>query len=368
MSPRKIQSQGEIIVRPVLPTDAAAIYAIAANPQVVRFTDHLPGLEYTEIEDWLSEPKDGQYRFAGEIDGSTVGLAWLECRIRPRISHIGDLNLMVHPGHWRQGIGTSLSQAVLDLADNWLNLKRLQAEVLVGNEAALGLLEKLGFEAEGIHSQSLFVDGRFQDEVHLSRLRGLDDVNHDETAKTMIDIDPQSGSPSTQLQDIKVEPAQVHIRPLDPDDSADLYDIFRHRQVCRTTLQLPSQESSANLKRMRDLPSGLHRFAAVTQDRVVGTISLKQHHIPRRAHMGRLGMAVHPDSWGKGIGSRLMEAALDLADNWLDLKRIELDVNTDNPAGIRLYKKCDFAVEGVKRFHTYGDGRWVDSYFMARIR
>jgi putative acetyltransferase len=79
-------------------------------------------------------------------------------------------------------------------------------------------------------------------------------------------------------------------------------------------------------------------------------------------------MAVHPDFWGHGIGSRLMEAALELAYNWLDLKRIELDVNTDNPTGIRLYKKFDFAVEGVKRFHTYGDGRWVDSYFMARIR
>jgi putative acetyltransferase len=79
-------------------------------------------------------------------------------------------------------------------------------------------------------------------------------------------------------------------------------------------------------------------------------------------------MAVHPDFWGQGIGSRLMEAALDLADNWLDLKRVELDVNTDNPGGFQLYEKFDFAIEGVKRYHTYGDSRWGDSYFMARIR
>jgi putative acetyltransferase len=35
------------------------------------------------------------------------------------------------------------------------------------------------------------------------------------------------------------------------------------------------------------------------------------------------------------IGTQLMDAILDLADNWLHLKRVELEVNTDNPAGVR---------------------------------
>ena len=68
------------------------------------------------------------------------------------------------------------------------------------------------------------------------------------------------------------------------------------------------------------------------------------------------------------IDTQLIDAVLDLADNWLNLKRIELEVNTDNLAGVRLYEKSGFVIEGTKRFHTYGDGRWADSYFMARVR
>jgi L-phenylalanine/L-methionine N-acetyltransferase len=79
-------------------------------------------------------------------------------------------------------------------------------------------------------------------------------------------------------------------------------------------------------------------------------------------------MMVHPDFWGAGIGTALMREIIDLADNWLNLKRVELDVNTDNPAGLRLYEKFGFAIEGTRRMHIYGDGRWADSHFMARIR
>ena len=45
-------------------------------------------------------------------------------------------------------------------------------------------------------------------------------------------------------------------------------------------------------------------------------------------------MAVRDDWQGRGVGTALMEAALDLADNWLNLTRIELEVYTDNAAAI----------------------------------
>ena len=57
-------------------------------------------------------------------------------------------------------------------------------------------------------------------------------------------------------------------------------------------------------------------------------------------------MAVRDDWQGKGVGTALMEAVPDLADNWLGLTRIELSVYTDNAAGAALYKKFGFEVEG----------------------
>ncbi|MEW5987789.1 MAG: GNAT family N-acetyltransferase [Chloroflexota bacterium] len=160
----------------------------------------------------------------------------------------------------------------------------------------------------------------------------------------------------------------ILIRPLHPRDVDDLYEMWRHPLVDRTTLQMPSLEYNKAAERVNNVQPGLYRLVAVVEERVVGVITLHQSQNPRLAHSAGLGMMVHPDYWGQGIGTRLMEAILDLADNWLNLKRVELDVNTDNPAGIRLYKKMGFVIEGTKRKHAYGDGRWADSYFMARIR
>ncbi len=63
-----------------------------------------------------------------------------------------------------------------------------------------------------------------------------------------------------------------------------------------------------------------------------------------------------------------MEAALDLADNWLDLVRLELTVYADNAAGIALYEKFGFVIEGTQRLFAFRNGEYVDAYSMARIK
>jgi putative acetyltransferase len=79
-------------------------------------------------------------------------------------------------------------------------------------------------------------------------------------------------------------------------------------------------------------------------------------------------MSVHDDFCGRGIGSALMTALIDLSDNWLNLKRLELTVYVDNKPAIRLYGKFGFEVEGTRRADAFRDGRFVDSFAMARLR
>jgi len=101
---------------------------------------------------------------------------------------------------------------------------------------------------------------------------------------------------------------------------------------------------------------------------VVGNLGLEALSRPRMRHTGRIGMAVRDDWQGKGIGTALMEAALYLADNWLNLTRIELHVYVDNAAGIALYEKFGFEVEGTHRRFAFRDGEYVDAYSMARLK
>jgi len=47
---------------------------------------------------------------------------------------------------------------------------------------------------------------------------------------------------------------------------------------------------------------------------------------------------------------------IDLADQWLNLSRLELEVYTDNDAAIHLYKKFGFVIEGTRHQFAYRDG------------
>jgi putative acetyltransferase len=81
-----------------------------------------------------------------------------------------------------------------------------------------------------------------------------------------------------------------------------------------------------------------------------------------------MGMAVRDDWQGRGAGTALLQAAIDLAEQWLNLSRLELEVYTDNEPAIRLYKKFGFRIEGTLVHFAFRDGQYEDAYLMARLR
>ena len=161
----------------------------------------------------------------------------------------------------------------------------------------------------------------------------------------------------------------LKIRLAEPDDCAALYDIFTCPKVYAGTLQLPYPSREQWRRRLSEPGEGTYNLVAVVGERVVGMFGLHTFpHRPRRHHAGAVGMSVHDDWQGKGVGTALLRAGVDLADNWLNLTRLELEVYTDNGPAIRLYERFGFEREGLLRRHAYRDGRYVDAHSMARLR
>lgn len=160
----------------------------------------------------------------------------------------------------------------------------------------------------------------------------------------------------------------IAIRAQEPSDAEALAAIFACPGVIAGTLQLPLRAVEATRERLAGASLEVHRLAAEVEWRVVGALGLYVETNPRRRHCATIGMAVHDDFQGKGVGTALSTAALDLADNWLGLRRIELDVYVVNAAAIRLCERHGFAIEGTLRDYGFRAGGYVDAFAMGRMR
>lgn len=353
--------QHEIVIRNLRPDDAAALNAILTDPRVMNTLVMLPTMPLSQTADYLAKTVPGKHHFVAEVDGEIAGSGNLTHNLRPRMQHSGRLGLYVAQRFWGIGVGSALLAHMLDIADNWLGLLRVQLEVLADNPAAVRIYEKFGFEIEALSKQVVFGgDGRFHDEFVMARI-----PPHAPQATPRQPV----STPGHGRDDI----VDIRIRPPRPQDVEDLYKMFRDPLVARGTLQMPSQEISLTRRRLDETAPHLFRFVAEATHQdgsrtVCGMATLYQLEHERLMHAAGLGMSVAPAYWGLGIGSRLLAALLDLADNWINLRRIYLEVNTDNPTAIRLYEKYGFKREGTLRLHVFGEGVFIDSYLMARLR
>jgi putative acetyltransferase len=160
----------------------------------------------------------------------------------------------------------------------------------------------------------------------------------------------------------------LQIRRAEPDDCSAIYEMFSCPKVFAGTLQLPYPSREHWRRRLAETSEGSYKLVAVAGDRVVGMLGLDTFPTkPRRRHVGTIGISVHDEWQGKGVGTALMRAGLDLADNWLNLRRLELEVYADNEAAIHLYERFGFELEGTLRQHAFRDGHYVDSKMMARL-
>ena len=160
-------ASAHIVIRAIRPEDAAAITDIRHQPEVMRYTPSMPS---ERARDFYGTLTANDHVMVGEVDGRVVGFAILGVRDGKR-RHSAWLGIAVHDEFARRGVGRALMQSLLELADKWIGLARVDLEADAGNERAIAMYRRVGFVEEGRQKKAYFSDGQFTDAVLMARLR-----------------------------------------------------------------------------------------------------------------------------------------------------------------------------------------------------
>ncbi len=101
-----------------------------------------------------------------EIDGEVAGnchISFMDRRIKT--AHRASVGIAVRQKYWRLGIGSAMFRAMIATAMERPGTELLELEVIEGNDRAMALYKKFGFEVVGARPYAIRLkDGRYLDE------------------------------------------------------------------------------------------------------------------------------------------------------------------------------------------------------------
>ncbi len=156
-------------------------------------------------------------------------------------------------------------------------------------------------------------------------------------------------------------------------DSRALYDykskVFRETEWLLQAwedFESDPERESLFLRRFSNSPNSL-MLLAFSEGEVIGTLSLFGGPYRRTSHVAALGMGVLRSWWGHGVGSAMMEEALQWARTNPLVEKLNLQVYHTNERALALYRKFGFVQEGCLRKDVrLDDGTDVDLILMGK--
>lgn len=156
----------DVILRPVEKEDAEFLRDVLIDPDVRNTIGRPPRpLNIEAQKNWIEEVTENsdEAHFLIEHDGEKAGnisINGLESEYRK-----GEFGVSVHPDHQGKGIGTVAIQLVLQYAFQTQNMHKVRGGHLEKNTASKRIMEKAGFQEEGIERDYKYVDGEWKN-VH----------------------------------------------------------------------------------------------------------------------------------------------------------------------------------------------------------
>jgi [ribosomal protein S5]-alanine N-acetyltransferase len=165
-------------LRPLEPVDAPALFAIASNPNVTRFTLWDAHRTIEDSQAFISDYVRSQYLqgvpdpFAIELKSNDELIGATGCRWASHPNRCMEFGYWLAEPMWGRGLATEAARALVSHVFSEYPIERVQAHFLEGNAASGRVLEKAGLRSEGVRRKALFHRERFWDLHGYAALRG----------------------------------------------------------------------------------------------------------------------------------------------------------------------------------------------------
>ncbi|TYP73770.1 GNAT family N-acetyltransferase [Paenibacillus methanolicus] len=131
-------------------------YTLDAQVELLR-QDAARSARGEQVKAWLS-PADETAKVVGSVTISNIVRgAFLSCHLGYRLDE----------AYANRGLMTEALQAMIRHAFDELGLHRIEANIMPRNAASLGVVRKLGFYEEGLALKYLFINGCWEDHLHM---------------------------------------------------------------------------------------------------------------------------------------------------------------------------------------------------------
>lgn len=162
---------GPISIRHCEAADLEGIRAIYAEHSGYAATLQLPYPSLAIWEQRLQAVGRDNIQLVALSAERVVGNIGIHVDTSPRRRHVAGIGIGVLKGARRLGVGSLLLQEAIILAERWMQILRIEADVYTDNIAAVGLYEKFGFTTEGTSTGFAFRDGQYADVYRMARLK-----------------------------------------------------------------------------------------------------------------------------------------------------------------------------------------------------
>jgi len=168
-----VSSELHVVYRGAASSDAEGLSRLMGEPDVLRNTLQLPmpspEIWRKRLDAQIADPNQIHVvAIHGDALIGSAGLHPLGASLRMR--HVATLGVGISRAWWGRGVASELMRRLLDWADNWAGLLRIELGVFPDNERAIALYERFGFELEGRQRALALRDGEYVDSLMMARL------------------------------------------------------------------------------------------------------------------------------------------------------------------------------------------------------